>query len=79
MQRCGSKLILAGLCQYLQKRKDAKSLRNLVAPDGSVHCVFLCCDLPYQYISEYFQKLEPESFYPIQNEVRTVKLSYSLH
>ncbi|PYI12023.1 tryptophan synthase beta subunit-like PLP-dependent enzyme [Aspergillus sclerotiicarbonarius CBS 121057] len=59
---------LQGLLQMLAKRKSAGTLSQLVGPDGSVHCVFLCCDLPYQYIGEYFQKLGPEKFPPIQNQ-----------
>ncbi|EGD95895.1 cysteine synthase [Trichophyton tonsurans CBS 112818] len=59
---------LQGLCQQLQKRKDAGTLPNLAGPDGKIHCVFLCCDLPYQYIQEYFDKLKPEDFHPVKNE-----------
>ncbi|KAL2838376.1 tryptophan synthase beta subunit-like PLP-dependent enzyme [Aspergillus pseudoustus] len=59
---------LQGLFQLLEKRKKAGTLAELSGPDGLVHSVFLCCDLPYQYISEYFQKLGPEKFHPIQNE-----------
>lgn len=63
---------LQGLYQMLEKRKAAGSLtEGIRGPDGLVHCVFLCCDLPYQYIGEYFQKLGPEHFHPIHNEVRT--------
>lgn len=60
---------LKGLCQMLDKRKQSGSLSDLAGPDGLVHCVFLCCDLPYQYIDEYFYKLGPEKFHPIKNEV----------
>ncbi|KAL1988614.1 hypothetical protein VTN96DRAFT_9009 [Rasamsonia emersonii] len=59
---------LKGLCQMLDKRKQSGSLSDLAGPDGLVHCVFLCCDLPYQYIDEYFYKLGPEKFHPIKNE-----------
>ncbi|KAI9372742.1 tryptophan synthase beta subunit-like PLP-dependent enzyme [Aspergillus egyptiacus] len=59
---------LIGLFQMLEKRKQAGTMAELAGPDGLTHCVFLCCDLPYQYISEYFQKLGPEKFHPIQNE-----------
>ncbi|KAM5441465.1 hypothetical protein MferCBS31731_003536 [Microsporum ferrugineum] len=59
---------LQGLFQVLRKRKEAGILSNLAGPDGKVHCVFLCCDLPYQYIQEYFDKLQPEEFSPIKNE-----------
>ncbi|PGH33016.1 cysteine synthase A [[Emmonsia] crescens] len=58
----------SGLVQMLNKRKSAGTLQELAGPDGLIHCVFLCCDLPYQYIDEYFQKLGPEKFHPIHNE-----------
>jgi len=60
---------LQGLLQMLKKRKNANTLGDLAGPDGLTHCVFLCCDLPYQYIGEYFQKLGTEQFPPIHNEV----------
>ncbi|QKX61382.1 uncharacterized protein TRUGW13939_08530 [Talaromyces rugulosus] len=59
---------LQGLFQMLSKRKAAGTLSDLAGSGGITHCVFLCCDLPYQYISEYFQKLETEEFPPIRNE-----------
>lgn len=39
---------LKGLFQFIEKRKAAGSLHELAGPDGEIHCVFLCCDLPYQ-------------------------------
>lgn len=60
---------LQGLFQMIEKRKNAGTLSEITGPDGLIHSVFLCCDLPYQYIPEYFQKLGPEKFHPIQNEV----------
>jgi cysteine synthase A len=60
---------LQGLFQMLGKRKEAGTLSELAGPDGLTHCVFLCCDLPYQYIEEYFQRLGEERFHPIRNEV----------
>ncbi|KAJ5222686.1 uncharacterized protein N7469_008926 [Penicillium citrinum] len=59
---------LQGLFQMVSKRKAAGTLSDLAGPDGLTHCVFLCCDLPYQYINEYFQKLGTEQFPPIRNE-----------
>ncbi|CAG8908556.1 unnamed protein product [Penicillium egyptiacum] len=59
---------LQGLFQTLAKRKAAGTLSELAGPDGITHCVFLCCDLPYQYIDEYFQKLGEQQFHPIRNE-----------
>ncbi|KAK2873629.1 hypothetical protein FQN49_002218 [Arthroderma sp. PD_2] len=60
---------LQGLYQQLGKRKEAGTLSDLAGPDGKVHCVFLCCDLPYQYMQEYFDKLQPEEFHPIRNDI----------
>lgn len=60
---------LIGLFKMLEKRKTEGTLSDLRSEDGLAHCVFLCCDLPYQYIGEYFQNLGPENFHPIQNEV----------
>ena len=53
----------------LEKRKSAGTLEELRNDDGSIHCVFLCCDLPYQYMSEYFTKLGESSFPPVKNKV----------
>jgi cysteine synthase A len=65
---------LQGLFQMLEKRKQTGTLAELAGPDGLVHCVFICCDLPYQYIGEYFSKLEAEKFHPIKNEVSLLYL-----
>lgn len=59
---------LKGLFQMFEKRKEAGTLSELAGPDGLIHSVFLCCDLPYQYISEYFSKLGADKFHPIRNE-----------
>ncbi|KAL4787604.1 tryptophan synthase beta subunit-like PLP-dependent enzyme [Aspergillus varians] len=59
---------LQGLFQMLEKRKKAGTLSELAGPDGSIHCVFLCCDLPYQYIGEYFERLGEDKFHPIKND-----------
>ena len=62
---------LCGLFSYLQREKDAERLEELAdGSTGEVSCVFICCDLPYQYIEGYFQKLGEDRFPPIQNEVR---------
>ena len=63
---------LQGLFQMLEKRKKEGTLSELAGPDGVTHCVFLCCDLPYQYIGEYFSRLGEDKFHPIKNEVRPV-------
>lgn len=60
---------LQGLYQFLEKRKQMGTLAQLAGKDGEIHCVTLCCDLPYQYIDEYFDKLGPDPFPAIQNHV----------
>ncbi|GAD92327.1 cysteine synthase B, putative [Paecilomyces variotii No. 5] len=59
---------LQGLFQYIEKTKKEGNLHELAGEDGEIHCVFLCCDLPYQYVDEYFDKLGEEHFRPIINE-----------
>lgn len=58
---------LSGLYQFIQKRKSEGTLGELSNDAGEIHCVFLCCDLPYQYIGEYFDKLGDAAFPPIRN------------
>lgn len=68
---CGpsSGFTLQGLLQRLDKKKQDGSLSQLAGPDGEINCVFICSDLPYQYLDEYFQNLGPEKFSPLKNEV----------
>lgn len=62
---------LHGLLNYLQKTKDAGKLGELADPHtGEISCVFICCDLPYQHLDGYFQKLSENEFPPIFNNVR---------
>ncbi|KAL5115630.1 hypothetical protein ACEQ8H_006517 [Pleosporales sp. CAS-2024a] len=58
---------LQGLLNFLGKHKAAGTLSELAGMDDSVNCVFICCDLPYQYMDEYFDKVEREQFRPIKN------------
>lgn len=60
-----------GLHNYLKRRKSAGTLSELAGSNGLVNCVFICCDLPYQYIDEYFDKAGSELFHPIRNQVRS--------
>lgn len=73
---CGpsSGLNLEGLYQFLEKQKSGAGVAQLAGPDAEIHCVFLCCDLPYQYIDEYFAKLGDEHFPMIHNEVRPLMM-----
>lgn len=68
---CGpsSGFTLQGLFQRLEKRKQDGSLSQLAGPSGEINCVFMCCDLPFQYLNEYFDNLGPEKFRPLRNEV----------
>ena len=68
---CGpsSGMTLKGLYNFLQREKDRGRLPSLAGPDGTVSCVFMCCDLPYQYLDDYFTKLGDDHFRPIVNEV----------
>lgn len=68
---CGpsSGFTLKGLFQRLEKLKQEGKLSELAGPDGEIHCVFMCCDLPFQYLNEYFSNLGPEKFSPLRNEV----------
>ncbi len=59
---------LAGLLQYLQRRKEKGTLDALREPNGEVHCVFICCDSPVPYLDEYFKYLDASDFPPIHNE-----------
>jgi hypothetical protein len=69
---CGpsSGMALQGLFNVLQKYKDQGNLQDLAGDDGITSCVFLCCDLPFQYLNDYFTKLGEDHFHPIVNEVR---------
>jgi cysteine synthase A len=70
---CGpsSGMTLKGLYEFLQKAKDAGTLQDYAEPStGEISCVFVCCDLPYQYQNAYFDKLGEEDFPPVINQVR---------
>ncbi|KAG0644939.1 hypothetical protein D0Z07_9338 [Hyphodiscus hymeniophilus] len=64
---CGpsSGMALQGLFNRLGKAKAAGSLENYRDENGLISCVFLCCDLPYQYIDGYFDRLDAEEIHPI--------------
>lgn len=68
-------LIRAGLYQLLERYKSAGTLDEMRNDDGLIHCAFLCCDLPYQYVSEYFTKVDGNNFHPIRNQVRNATYS----
>ena len=61
---------LCGLVKYLEKLRISGKLSDLSdAVTGEVLCVFICCDLPYQYIDGYFDNLNEDQFPPIVNKV----------
>lgn len=69
---CGpsSGMALKGLFNFLQSAKERGELHEYTEPStGEISCVFICCDLPYQYLDTYFQKLGEKDFPPIINEV----------
>ncbi|KAG8731317.1 hypothetical protein FRC11_004512 [Ceratobasidium sp. 423] len=47
--------------------KEKGTLDHLRNEDGEIPCVFICCDGPFQYISEYYDKLPESHFRPIRN------------
>ena len=70
---CGpsSGMNLKGLFRFLENAKRVGELQKYADPNsGEISCVFVCCDLPYQYLDGYFAKLDERDFPPISNEVR---------
>lgn len=61
---------LHGLVTYLRRMKDQGRLSELAHPlTGEISCVFICADLPYQYMDTYYSKLDQEEFPSIRNAV----------
>lgn len=61
---------LHGLLAYLQRKKADGRLSDLRDPDTrEISCVFVCADLPYQYMDMYYKKLADEEFPAIHNQV----------
>jgi hypothetical protein len=67
-----------GLYDYIGKQKTLGTLKDLAGEDRSIHFVFTCCDLPYQYLDDYFTKLGEDHFHPLNNNVRNDVSTYSL-
>ncbi|KAF7335534.1 Efflux pump FUS6 [Mycena venus] len=63
-----SGLALIGLYHYLERAKANSELDKFRGPNGKVKCAFICCDQPFQYIGEYFDKLPPSLFPKIIND-----------
>lgn len=69
---CGpsSGMTLEGLFKFLRQAQESGTLQEYADSDTrEVSCVFVCCDLPYQYIDGYYERLKEEDFPPIINKV----------
>jgi len=69
---CGpsSGMALKGLFDFLQRVKDNGKLHEYADSDTQeISCVFVCCDLPQQYLGGYFERLGESEFPPITNKV----------
>lgn len=63
-------MCLKGLFTWLDRAKKSGDLDKYREPGTSdVNCIFVCCDLPQQYMQGYHARLSPEDFRPILNEV----------
>ncbi|KAK0737726.1 cysteine synthase [Schizothecium vesticola] len=64
---------LCGLVSHLRTAKEQGRLAEYAdVVTGEVNAVFVCADLPYQYMDLYFKKIPSEEFPPTFNEVRHV-------
>lgn len=62
---------LCGLLSHLQTAKGEGRLAEYAdVTTGEINAVFICADLPYQYMDLYFKKIPREEFPPTFNEVR---------
>ncbi|KAG8721142.1 hypothetical protein FRC08_015440 [Ceratobasidium sp. 394] len=63
-----SGMALLGLYKFFDRSmKEKGTLDHLRNEDGDIPCVFICCDGPFQYIREYYEKLDESHFFPIRN------------
>lgn len=63
---------LQGLHQHLGRYKEEgrlDSLRHPTRGDGLINAVFICCDGPYQYIDEYWNKVDASEFESIDDDI----------
>ncbi|EUC59851.1 cysteine synthase B [Rhizoctonia solani AG-3 Rhs1AP] len=73
-----SGMAMLGLFRFLERTmKEKGTLDHLRNEDGEIPCVFICCDGPFQYISEYYDKLPESHFHPIRNSELLGVDSYS--
>ncbi len=57
-----------GLLDFLKNQKEQDKMDSLKNKDGEIVCVFICCDSPLPYLSEYFEYLPDTDFPKIENE-----------
>ncbi|KAG8796383.1 hypothetical protein FRC12_024559 [Ceratobasidium sp. 428] len=63
-----SGMAMLGLFKFFDRTmKEKGTLDHLRNEDGEIPCVFICCDGPFQYIREYYEKLDESHFLPIRN------------
>jgi len=63
-----SRMALLGLYKFFDRTmKEKGTLNHLRNEDGDIPCVFLCCDGPFQFIREYYEKLNDSHLLPIRN------------
>ncbi|KAG8794545.1 hypothetical protein FRC12_023754 [Ceratobasidium sp. 428] len=63
-----SGMAMLGLFKFFDRTmKEKGTLDHLRNEDGDIPCVFICCDGPFQYIREYYEKLDESHFLPIRN------------
>lgn len=61
-------LNLAGLLKYLSHMKRKHLLKDLQNNQGEINCVFLCCDTPFPYLNDYFERIPKRYFPKIYNQ-----------
>lgn len=49
-------------------KENYNELQNQKDKKGDLNIVFVCCDLPFMYLKEYFKYLDEELFPPIKNK-----------
>lgn len=55
----------SGLTDFIDRKVQSDGMDILIDSDDLVHAVFMCCDLPYQYLEKYEEVLGSYIFTPI--------------
>ncbi|CAE6492045.1 unnamed protein product [Rhizoctonia solani] len=64
----GMAILILGLFKFFEQTMQEKAtLDHLRYEDGEIPCVFICCDGPFQYIPEYYEKFPQSHFHPKRN------------